>query len=1433
MENILEAFSDIAEVLPRLDRLKATFQDDMGFHQVVGLIYHDIVDFLQRSYKFFRRKAWHVWFAFDWGLFERRFKSIIQRLTSHCDLLDREAAAVHFSEMKKFRDKRLLEDEAFERQRQNQMAKDVFGWLSAAEDEQEEFLHRLSDDRQPGTCNWVLADDQIQSWINGDGGDATLWMTGIPGAGKSFLCSLLIQNLQTRQDRSSLYYFCGRQSDTCAVILRTLAFQLLQQNLDMTALIHQAYLLKGSSRSAPAIKKMLGDILPTVKVTQIVIDGVDECDDETQHNVLKILQDIQKDAGKNGRLLVSSREVPRVRRSLLAQWHMQLGEKTSEGLKLYIKEKLRDLETAFPMIEPRLKDLVQYRLESKAKGMFLWVRLVLVMLMEQGSEAELENAIDQLPEGLDAAYRVITSRIKSLSPRERKRAFKILFWVCTVYRPVKIHEVADGIVLHPGQTTLSKKTRSPNFKKDLDLCAPLLEVSSTGVLSVVHFSAKEYLVHSQSGPFLEIAEAHFNVAMSCVINLTTCLDLVPKHDGIAEKDLEARVVTGSYGLQSYAHAFWVEHLLEYLGGISCVSSKAIELIALVENLCQVRKRQTVDEVSISPKSITNTMALGLNKIQRFPRVISLVSRWLHFKSNMHEAMSNFDSVDAQQQWKLQADETYLSLIENRLLDFIKRILMMDPSALPLHIEESEYVNFISRLNFPCRFRECNHSYYAMKDRDAHEISHMPSFPCLQCDFAERGFRSRKDLEKHTRKYHMSAEDFEIPSDLYATGDRPNRGQDMTSGIFFAPSRRSRCWNEQGRKVLRRGLGQVLAKFESELTSTLKNLKQQCPANPTSGKAPDRKVTESVITKSLSQDLDNIRGKIEGKLYDTLTDFKYDLHELSKVPAIDLGYKEYVEIESTCDRELEKAVSGFGAFADFGQTRFRSENRTPLATQRSRTPEELENFEGPATSLTDSGAASLGGRTPYWSSAEEREFPWLLEQYGRDFAKIADYLKTKTVDEAGQHFNDLLSSGREDLLEIADSADSRLWQESQVHESNEESEFATTANMTLEHEFNTDSVGLPQSTPPLEAKNESVSHLRDLPLTEYMGSSSIGELCSAPSSATPGVATAEPKKYKRRPRQRALCPYPDCMMNKDGLRDEYALQRHITRFHTPTRKIWVCEDISVDRNFLAKCKACSAKKHYSSEGLARKHLCKEHFNTETPLDSLRRWMRELEEPNPKFQNKNLTAQVAISEISPTAGHKSKRRKTEGKSVSLPPVLSAPNTSNFLPSMMDGVYHRKGSSPMSSLTSPTGSGNDKDSSDDGDESEDDKDSPCCSISNTERSDKIVLLPDVSFDIFLPGQPSSTRLFDNDGPPHQSNRALIKPDQVPRLPHLPPPRKRACQDQVDALYQNLDKLAVGSVGYQEQLELLASLSRRLMADLRDGRRRQTLAPSIPVSI
>ena len=1240
MEKILKAYADIGEVLPRLDRIRKTFGSTPDLHKLLALIYADIIEFHQRAYKMFRRKVWHFWFACDWGLFERRFKSIISRLASHCELLDKEAASMHFWEMRELRDRHLLEEEAAEKHRQYQMAQDVFAWLSAAEDAQEEYLHRLSDQRLLGTCDFILEDDQLSSWIDGESGPEIIWMSGRPGCGKSFLCSLIIEHLPTRPDLISLYYFCGhksRDSDDCALILKTLTNQLLRQDRDLAPLIYQNYLTKGlTTKTTHAMKKILKEILPSINFTstRIILDGVDECDEAVQHHILADLIDIQRHVKHRCKILIASRNEPLIRKSMVQSIHLPLGSKTEAGLKLYIQGEVSKLKLTFSNIESSLWADIEEKLKCKANGMFLWVRLVTVMLGQQMSEAELEEAIDQLPDGLNEAYGRILSRIHGLSSKLKDRALRILFWVCTAYRPVTIHEVADGITLKPGQTVLNRKRRPENVDRDiLDICAPFLERSNRGILDMVHFSAREYLLDPQSGPFVDVIQAHFNIAFSCIVNLTSTLDIVPRYSGSnSESDLQTMLVQGAFGLQQYAHQYWAEHAMAYFQNMQQPDLQSGELLGAFESFLKVFRRsepnQAKQQLSKSGKHL-NHLSASLRNLNGFPQVQRLIMTWLQFKSKLKEEAPGLDGLQALENWKRAEDDTFLSLIDIRIRNLREGLLRMDISNLPPHIDQAEYRLFLARYGFACRSLGCSHSFDNEDDRDQHEASHVILFPCQRCDFSGRGFKTRKQLEQHTRTYHMAPEDFDIPPSLEAAG----RSERRSSARNNQPYGRNNLWNDQGRSVVQRTFRKILSRVVSEMTLMDSNVSMQ-DADATSAQSSNMSDTNHSFNS-----LDSVRAKVDNHQYQTLTEFKDSVQHALCDPAIltlSESYSEsFKEVGALCDQELKTTVSKCPNFASL-------DSRIPFGASP-------QNINELTTAINCHGShdpiANGATRAPYWSKAEESEFPRLIERYGSDSNKIAEALMTKRPQDVDEHFAELVKSGQEDLVQLADATDTRVQQDSAQTMVDPDTEATVPVNDAISEKSPTPA-DMPSTQPELPLM-PLVVHPDDL--LNYKPQINIPKVAAQVSQSrdAPVETTSSSEKRKRRPRRKALCTY--C---KGEFSDEHAVFKHVGRRHTTNRKLWICEDVSLDGKFLGNCRSCSKRKQYAIKNNAMKHLRGAHFDASYPAEALKGWIKEIEGPNPDSDNKHTVflANKDRERLS-NPGPDPKRQKTGAESGSL--------------------------------------------------------------------------------------------------------------------------------------------------------------------------------------
>jgi hypothetical protein len=107
-------------------------------------------------------------------------------MEKHTHNVDKDAAALHFQYMKEAREKTERDADEYERRRKMAMIHEVLEWLSADEDCQENVLHRLSDSRQDGTCNWILSVPRLQSWVSTDTNSAIIWIQGKPGSGENF-----------------------------------------------------------------------------------------------------------------------------------------------------------------------------------------------------------------------------------------------------------------------------------------------------------------------------------------------------------------------------------------------------------------------------------------------------------------------------------------------------------------------------------------------------------------------------------------------------------------------------------------------------------------------------------------------------------------------------------------------------------------------------------------------------------------------------------------------------------------------------------------------------------------------------------------------------------------------------------------------------------------------------------------------------------------------------------------------------------------------------------------------------------------------------------------------------------------------------------------------------------------------------------------------
>lgn len=186
---------------------------------------------------------------------------------------------------------------------------DILDWFGPSDNGSRQSF--LLDRHEEGTCKWFLASAKFQEWIKSQG--RILFCPGLPGAGKTFLVSIVIQHLQSlfKNDGNTgiAYHYCDfrhQENGTVNLILSSILKQLAQcqESLpDAMSTLHGTHKKKDTRPSVKEIKTTLNTVAYLTSRTFIVIDGVDKC-----HVWRELMTELRGLQGIN--ILVTSRVIP-------------------------------------------------------------------------------------------------------------------------------------------------------------------------------------------------------------------------------------------------------------------------------------------------------------------------------------------------------------------------------------------------------------------------------------------------------------------------------------------------------------------------------------------------------------------------------------------------------------------------------------------------------------------------------------------------------------------------------------------------------------------------------------------------------------------------------------------------------------------------------------------------------------------------------------------------------------------------------------------------------------------------------------------------------------------------------------------------------------------------------------------------------------------
>ncbi|KAK8123111.1 hypothetical protein PG984_011781 [Apiospora sp. TS-2023a] len=432
----------------------------------------------------------------------------------------------------------------------------VLEWLTNSNfgDKQSDCLRK----RQDGTGKWFLDSSEYQEWLATP--SQILLCSGMPGAGKTIIASIVIEHLESQSagsDKGLCYAFCDfnkRDDQTFERLMLSLLKQLVKCKQSLPKAVEALYNLHTQRDTRPQIKEIMETFCTLASGFSrvfVIIDALDEYNagHESQKDFVSRLLAMQKETGIS--LFATSRPVAQVVDGFSGHLCATM-DGNEDDISHYLRNNVRKV-LSFKAKNDALMDEVAARISQASKGMFLLATLQLHSLEGTFRERDIHAALadvsntSQSPTTLyKKVYAITMDRICGQDDYRKKWALQTLGWLTYNKRPLKIVELQHALDMEHGRTSLGPEGDMFSVEYLSSICAGLVTVDNEyGVIRLVHYTTQEYLQSSTEQWFPTIQST---ITTSCVTYLS-----------LPHEDYSSEYIKQYCPFYAYALEKWVDH----------------------------------------------------------------------------------------------------------------------------------------------------------------------------------------------------------------------------------------------------------------------------------------------------------------------------------------------------------------------------------------------------------------------------------------------------------------------------------------------------------------------------------------------------------------------------------------------------------------------------------------------------------------------------------------------------------------------------------------------------------------------------------------------------------------------------------------------------------------------------------------------------------
>ncbi|KAH7464150.1 hypothetical protein FOMA001_g17939 [Fusarium oxysporum f. sp. matthiolae] len=441
---------------------------------------------------------------------------------------------------------------------QTKEAKDILDWLTPVNygPQQSDYFGR----RQPGTGRWLLDTVEFCTWRDTCG--QTLFCPGIPGAGKTIITSVVVDNLETLfgADRdvgiAYIYYNFRRQNEqTAKEVLASLLKQLVQTMPIFPESVKSLYDKHKDKRSRPSLEEISSTLQSTASLYSRVfflIDALDECRAYDDSRVTFLAEIFKFPAN----IFATSRFIPNIMESLKDSITLEIRAR-DEDVRRYVHNNISRLPASIRRSSELQTEVTRVIVDSVG-GMFLLAQLHLESLIGKTSVKAIRIALAKLPRGSNAydhAYETAMERIERQVLDHRSLAKQILSWITCAKRPLTTVELRHALAVEVGTSKLDEDAL-PEIEDIVLVCVGLVTIDEqSGIIRLVHYTTQQYFDRNREKWF---ANAEADIATTCVTYMS--FDVFESGFCHTNEDLEERMRLNP--LYHYCAHYWGDHARE-------------------------------------------------------------------------------------------------------------------------------------------------------------------------------------------------------------------------------------------------------------------------------------------------------------------------------------------------------------------------------------------------------------------------------------------------------------------------------------------------------------------------------------------------------------------------------------------------------------------------------------------------------------------------------------------------------------------------------------------------------------------------------------------------------------------------------------------------------------------------------------------------------